>query len=120
MLLLSGHRPHISFSFLVQSLMCKHDDEWVRLNPHISVETNACGSSLLALALLHATRMFAVNRALIEVHGLLGELAAIKLPSADHHQFASFKQFASLKQDSEKDVLRVVLRQKSRSVWHEM
>ncbi len=115
LLLLSGHRPHIGFSFLVQSLMCKHDDEWARLNPHISTETRARGMSLLTLGLLHATRMFAANRALMEVHGLLGELVTIK-STAPAKDLASFSQFASIKPNTERAVLRVVLHQKSRCV----
>jgi hypothetical protein len=104
MLLLSGHRPYISFSFLVQSLMCKYDDEWARLNPHISAEAQTCGSSLLALGLLHATRVFASNRALIEAHGLLGELVSIQRNLATTGEISSFQH-----------VLCVVLEQKSRS-----
>jgi hypothetical protein len=93
--------------------MCKHDDEWARLNPHIPAETRACGSSLLTLGLLHATRMFAASRALMELHGLLGELLTIK-SSAPENELASFLQFASIKPNTERAVLRVVLHQKSR------
>ncbi len=70
----------------------------------------------MTLALLHATRMLAVNRALIEVHGLLGELVSVKDVAAANHfaSFKSYKQFASIKPNTEKAVLQVVLQQKSR------
>jgi hypothetical protein len=113
MMLLSKHRPNISFSFLVQSLMCKHDDEWARLNPHIPATAQARGSSWLALGLLHATRILAANRAMNEVRGLLEDLRSIReLGTPGQHD--SRRQYGSIKPNSERSILCVVLEQKTR------
>lgn len=80
MLIISGHRPRMGFSFLVTTLLSSQGgQEWTRINPHLNKTEAERGPGLLVLALLHSTRICQCNRVLTELFALskvLGDMSS--------------------------------------------
>jgi hypothetical protein len=78
LLRISGHRPLMTFPFLLLTLLSSQPDEWKRINPFISLSSISAASDLLCLALLHAIRASSTNLALAQLHSLRTELDKLK------------------------------------------
>jgi hypothetical protein len=78
LLRISGHRPLMTFPFLILTLLSSQPDEWKRINPFIPLSSISAASDLLCLALLHAIRASSTNLALAQLHSLRTELDKLK------------------------------------------
>ena len=78
LLRISGHRPLMTFPFLLLTLLSSRKDEWQLINPFISQSSISAASDLLCLALLHAIRASSTNLALAQLHSLRTELDKLR------------------------------------------
>jgi len=78
LLRISGHRPLMTFPFLLLTLLSSQKDEWKQINPFISPSCISAASDLLCIALLHAIRASSTNLALAQLHSLRTELEKLK------------------------------------------
>jgi hypothetical protein len=78
LLRISGHRPLMTFPFLLLTLLSSLPEEWQLINPFISQSSISAASDLLCLALLHAIRASSTNLALAQLHSLRTELDKLR------------------------------------------
>jgi hypothetical protein len=95
---MSGHRPSLSFSFLLQSILSSDSREWQHINYTLTPRCSRAACDLLCLSLLHGIRFSSTNQMLMNIHSLQGRLEELNLSGNKWHNLKREEFALSLQQ----------------------